>query len=104
MMVLDGSVESIGALPFTNGGFPPRIMQTGAVDMVVATPRISLREIEAEIRRSTGNRVRGLAVEREDQRVVIRGLVPTWHTKQLALHAVLDLIEDDDLAERLTVG
>jgi hypothetical protein len=40
----------------------------------------------------TGGRIAALEVEFVDDRVVIRGTVPCYYIKQLALQAVLDLI------------
>lgn len=63
-----------------------------------------LRLIEERVRRTTHGRIRDLSVAEEDGRVVLRGEVPSWHARQLALHAALECIsEDDSLRECLTV-
>jgi hypothetical protein len=50
-----------------------------------------LGTIEAQILTRTHGRVRGLRVELTDDALVLRGVVPTHYTKQLALHGVLDV-------------
>ena len=63
--------------------------------MAVATVRMPW--IEDRIRVATGDRVRGLRVEREEAgRVRLQGRVASRHTKQLALHAALSLFEHDE--------
>jgi hypothetical protein len=55
-----------------------------------------LQEIEARVRRSTSDRVRGLLVEEINGRVVLSGRAPSVYTKQLALHAALELISSGE--------
>lgn len=63
-----------------------------------------LRMIEDHVRLTTGNRVRGLTLQEQDGRVVVRGQAPTQHTKQLALHAVLEFLSGDELHEQIVVA
>lgn len=65
-----------------------------------------LQQIEARVRDTTSNRVRDLLVERSepDGGVVVRGQVRTRHTKQLALHAALELLPGGTLRDRIVVG
>ena len=51
-----------------------------------------------------GARIRDLAVEEVQGRVVVRGQVPSHHTKQLALHAALELVSSDRFSANITVG
>jgi osmotically-inducible protein OsmY len=61
--------------------------------------------IEDRIRAATGDRVRGLRVEREAGRVWLHGRTPTRHAKQLALQAAMSLVEcGEDLCVRIGVG
>jgi hypothetical protein len=63
-----------------------------------------IQEIKDKVRENTFNRIRGLRVEEIDGRVVVSGRVPTRHTKQLALHAALELLNPDRFGERIIVG
>lgn len=64
-----------------------------------------IKEVETRVRQTTHGRIRGLAVEEVQGRVVLRGQVPSQHTKQLALHAALQLLSGDRLCcALLTVG
>ena len=56
------------------------------------------------VRRTTHGRIRGLAVEEVQGRVIIRGRVPSHHTRQLALHAALELLSSERFLAHITVG
>lgn len=55
------------------------------------------------VRRSTYGRIRNLEVEETQGRVEVRGEVRTWHSKQLALQAALEMLSGDRLRERIVV-
>ncbi|OJW23542.1 MAG: hypothetical protein BGO49_02830 [Planctomycetales bacterium 71-10] len=55
------------------------------------------------VRRSTFGRIRNLEVEETSGRVEVRGEVRTWHSKQLALQAALEMLPGDRLRERIVV-
>jgi len=61
-------------------------------------------QIENRVRKSTYGRIRNLRVEEEQGRVVVRGHVPSHHTKQLALHGALELLSGDRFTSKITVG
>ena len=63
-----------------------------------------LQRIEDRVRANTSNRVRGLLVEQVDGRIVLSGRVPTRHTKQLAMHAALELLSSEGFNEQIVVG
>ena len=63
-----------------------------------------LSEIEDLIRRTTHGRIRGLAVEEVQGQILVSGRVPSYHIKQLALHAVLALPPGDEVHAQITVG
>jgi hypothetical protein len=50
------------------------------------------RAIEGQIVRRAGQRVRGLGVEVNAGRVVVRGLVGSYHVKQLVVVAILEVL------------
>lgn len=59
--------------------------------------------IEERIRLTASNRVRGLSVEVEEGRVVLRGSVLSRHAKQLVLLAALEFVSGEELDERIAV-
>ena len=54
-----------------------------------------LEQLEHSIRRMTHGRVRNLLVEEVQGRFVVRGSVPTYHAKQLALCGAMELLPSD---------
>ncbi|GAC1472638.1 MAG: hypothetical protein NVSMB9_20080 [Isosphaeraceae bacterium] len=61
------------------------------------------QRVETRIRESTHNRIRNLKVEEVQGFVVVRGNVPSHHTKQLALHGALELLPGDRFSAEITV-
>jgi hypothetical protein len=49
-------------------------------------------ELERHVAVRTGRRVRNLAIELCDERVILRGQASSYHVKQLAQHGILDLL------------
>ena len=62
-----------------------------------------IQEIAESVHQTTHGRIRGLAVEEVQGRVVIRGRVSTHHTRQLALHAALKFLSADQCRSCITV-
>jgi hypothetical protein len=62
------------------------------------------QQVESRVRESTHGRIRNLKVEEVQGRVVVRGQVPSHHTKQLALHGALELLSGDRCSAIITVG
>ncbi len=60
--------------------------------------------VESRVRKSTYGRIRDLSVEEVQGLVVVRGHVPSHHTKQLALHGALELLSGDQVSAEITVG
>jgi hypothetical protein len=60
--------------------------------------------VESRIRQSTHGRIRDLKVEEVQGRVVVRGSVPSHHTRQLALQVALELLPEDSFSSLITVG
>lgn len=63
-----------------------------------------VQEVEERVRQTTHGRIRGLAVAENQGRVEIRGQVPSHHTRQLALHAALEILSGDQCRTLITVG
>jgi hypothetical protein len=61
-------------------------------------------QVENRVLQSTHGRIRNLTVEEIQGRVVVRGKVPSHHTKQLALHGALELLSCDRFSSNITVG
>jgi hypothetical protein len=61
------------------------------------------QQVESRVRESTHGRIRNLEVEEIQGRVVVRGQVPSHHTKQLALQGALELLSGDRFSANITV-
>ena len=61
-------------------------------------------QVETRVRQSTHRRIRNLRVEEVQGRVVVRGEVPSHHTKQLALQGALELVSAAQFSANITVG
>lgn len=59
--------------------------------------------LERIVNTRTGGRVRDLRIELGDHQVVVTGTVPTYYTKQLVTHAVLDEVKDRELSNAVDV-
>jgi hypothetical protein len=69
-----------------------------------ATPGPCVRELERSIYEKTYGRIRNLSVLEQQGRIVVRGHVPSHHTRQLALHAALDVLPGNRLSAQITVS
>ena len=67
-------------------------------------PMTLKQQVESRVLQSTHGRIRNLMVEENQGRVVVRGRVPSHHTKQLALHGALELVSFDRFSSNITVG
>lgn len=54
--------------------------------------------LERVVHARTGGRIRDLRIDLFDDQVVVAGVVPTYYTKQLVTHAVLEEIKDRELS------
>ncbi len=71
--------------------------------MSPANPTL-IQQVESRVRESTHGRIRNLTVEEIKGRVIVRGNVPSHHTRQLALHGALELLSGDRFSALITVG
>ncbi len=60
--------------------------------------------VESRVRASTYGRIRNLTVQEVKGMVVVRGTVPSHHTKQQALHGALELLSGEQMSAEITVG
>jgi hypothetical protein len=63
-----------------------------------------IEQLEFRIRQQTHNRIRDLSIHEAHGRVVVRGRVPTYHSKQLALHGILEIVPGDRLHADIAVS
>jgi hypothetical protein len=63
-----------------------------------------LESIKKRIAETTHGRIRNLAVEEVGGQVVLRGLAPSHHMRQLALQGALELIPGDCCSVHISVG
>ena len=71
---------------------------------VVAEPiTLSREQLESLLQRRLGNRVRDLSVLVRPGGVVLQGRTATYHAKQLAQHALMELCEQPILANDIEV-
>jgi osmotically-inducible protein OsmY len=61
------------------------------------------QQVETRVRESTHGRIRNLEVEENQGHVMVRGQVPSHHTKQLALQGALELLSGDRFSSNITV-
>jgi hypothetical protein len=62
-----------------------------------------LEQVEARVQQTSHFQVRDLVVEEARGRVVLRGRVPTYYAKQLALHGALELLPAGRVLAEITV-
>lgn len=62
-----------------------------------------LEQVRARVGQATFGRIHDLAVEEVQGRVVVRGLAPSHHTRQLALQGMLELLSGDRFCTQITV-
>jgi hypothetical protein len=67
-------------------------------------PPTLIQQIEARLHKSTHGRIRNLSVEDVKGHLVVRGQVPSHHTRQLALQGALELLSGDRFSAMITVG
>jgi len=65
--------------------------------------RIREDHLETQIHHRLGNRIRNLLVVVHPEGVIIRGRTATYHAKQLAQHAVMDMTDRPILANDIEV-
>lgn len=61
-------------------------------------------QVATRVRQLTYGRIRNLSVEEVQGRVMVRGHVPSQHTKQLAFQGALELLSGDRFMAKITVG
>ena len=60
-------------------------------------------ELERLVRERTHRRVKNLSVAVQNERIVLHGVVNSFHLKQLAQHGILDVLPDVPLTNAIRV-
>jgi hypothetical protein len=72
-------------------------------DVLVPRPLTEEERLESFMQMRLGNRVRNLRVQRQPGGLVLQGRTTTYHVKQLAQHAVMELVTTPILANDIEV-
>jgi hypothetical protein len=64
---------------------------------------LSQAELEHQVQARTGRRVRDLAVELDQERIILRGHVSSYYLKQLAQHGIHDLLPQITVTNAIVV-
>jgi osmotically-inducible protein OsmY len=75
----------------------------GSSPMVTATSPQLQSELEAHVANRTARRIRNLAIEVDQGRVVLRGRTSSYYVKQLAQHGVRELLPQVSLENSIVV-
>jgi hypothetical protein len=70
---------------------------------VVETSRTGQEHLESLLQRRLGNRIRGLCILVLPRGVILQGRTATYHAKQLAQHAIMELTTLPILANDIEV-
>ena len=67
-----------------------------SLELVALTPEslVLIEQVEQAVQAKTGGRIRDLQVRIDDGCLVVSGRTTTYYNKQLATHAVRDLVLD----------
>jgi hypothetical protein len=60
-------------------------------------------ELERLVRERTHHRVKDLEVDVRDERIILQGVVSSFHLKQLAQHGILDVMPSAKLVNEIVV-
>jgi hypothetical protein len=74
-----------------------------SVDVLVTTDLTEEERLECLLQRRLGNRIRNLRVHVLPTGLILQGRAPTYHAKQLAQHAVMELAAVPILANDIEV-
>jgi len=70
----------------------------------IAEPLVASPEyLELQLQRRVGSRVRDLRVQLRPEGIILQGRATTYHAKQLAQHAAMDLLGQPILANEIDV-
>ena len=70
----------------------------------IQSPQDIVDEVTRRIQQMTYGRIRDLAVEHVQGKVIVRGSVPSHHVRQLALQGALQLLPAETCQAMITVG
>jgi len=70
---------------------------------VAALLPLSQAELEHQVQARTGRRVRNLAIQLDEERIILRGHVSSYYLKQLAQHGIHDLMPQISVTNDIVV-
>lgn len=79
------------------------VPRSSSTDISLSPQEDLAARLERIVTTRTGGRIRDLRIELGDHQVVVTGVVPTYYTKQLVTHAVLDEVKDRELSNAVYV-
>ena len=88
--------------PLQGAGFGPHTVGAGLPETLEEAERRAA-SIEQAVHQETGHRVRNLSVEVGPQGVQLKGRCATYHCKQLAQHAAMNMADGDRLTNLIEV-
>jgi len=62
-----------------------------SLHMIAETASCQEERLEALLQRRLGNRIRDLRIQMRPTGIILQGRAPTYHAKQLAQHAAMEL-------------
>jgi hypothetical protein len=80
----------------------PELKELSRVSVAALLP-LSQAELEHQVQARTGRRVRNLAVELDEERIILRGHVSSYYLKQLAQHGIHDLLPQISVMNAIVV-
>ncbi len=84
---------------------PPVSRAAARPSTLADTPEQALEHrIRDRIQKRLGSRIRDLSVDVSDKTIVLQGRCSTYYSKQLAQHAALGVIEDEQLENAIEVA
>ena len=89
--------EIVIAMPRDDAAITPRRFMNLLIENEAAL------ELEQHVQERVGGRVRNLRVFRRAGQLVLEGFSRSFHAKQLATHAILELGPGDELLNRIVV-
>jgi hypothetical protein len=78
------------------------LVSAGTAEIGASVP-VSAEFLETLVQRRLGTRIRGLRVIVHEDGIMLQGVVSTYHAKQLAQHAAMDLTDLPILANDIEV-
>src|SRR5262249_5000868 len=97
-------VSADGSVFDRERGRPPQTLGTSPMSsQVIAEPLVQNEYLELQVQRRLGSRVRDLRIVQRSGGVVLLGRASTYHAKQLAQHAAMEILRVPIVANEIEV-